>query len=220
MSRPMSDREIRSRKRVQSGVSQATGALGLTALGGTLLATKRGSAATKGAFKAMGRERPEGLKPKNLRRKTAPILATSAGIGGLGSFNFASYTRGEAQKGKRNTVKKNLSAFGVEHGSGEVSKKKDKPSSGKMSTGRAVTGTLLAPYHGAVAGRGGKGKLKAAGSQVAGAYGGATLGAVAGGLTRSSTGVRLGAAAGGAGGAYKATDIANRRGWLKAEKKK
>ncbi len=106
MGRLMSDAEIRRRKKLQGHISQTTGALGLTALGGTMLATKSGSKLTRRAFEAAGRERPAVLKPKNLRRKTAPILATSAGIGGAGSFNFASYTNAEGRKRGPQKVKK------------------------------------------------------------------------------------------------------------------
>jgi hypothetical protein len=104
--RLMSDAEIRRRKKLQGTISHATGALGLTALGGTLLATKTGSKGTKAAFKAVGRSRPKALKPKNLKRGTAPILATGAGIGGAGSFNFAAYTNAESRKRKMATVSK------------------------------------------------------------------------------------------------------------------
>lgn len=96
----MSDAEIRRRKKLQGHISQTTGALGLTALGGTLLATKTGSNATKQAFKAVNMTRPSFLKPKKLKKATAPLLATSAGIGGAGSFNFASYTAAEGRKRK------------------------------------------------------------------------------------------------------------------------
>ena len=101
MARNMSDAEIRRRKKLQGSISHATGTLGLTALGGTLLATKTGSKATKAAFAAAGKERPGFLKPKKLRKATAPILATSAGIGGAGAFNFASYTNAESRKRKQ-----------------------------------------------------------------------------------------------------------------------
>lgn len=100
MARVMSDTELRHRKKLQGTISQTTGALGLTALGGTMLATRRGGAATKAAFKAVGRSRPAALKPGKLRAHTAPILATSAGLGGLGSFNFAAYTNAESKKRK------------------------------------------------------------------------------------------------------------------------
>ena len=105
--RIMSDTEIKRRKKLQGHISQATGALGLTALGGSLLATKNGGNLTQGAFRAIGRERPAALKPKKLSQHTAPVLATSAGIGGAGSFNFASYTNAESRKRKMATpVKK------------------------------------------------------------------------------------------------------------------
>ncbi len=54
----------------------------------------------------MGRERPKALKPKNIKRGIAPILATGAGIGGAGSFNFAAYTNAESRKRKMATVSK------------------------------------------------------------------------------------------------------------------
>ena len=101
MARNMSDAEIKRRKKLQGHISQTTGALGLTALGGTLLATKGGGRATKAAFKAVGAKRPGVLKPKKLGKATAPILATSAGIGGAGAFNFASYTNAESRKRKQ-----------------------------------------------------------------------------------------------------------------------
>jgi hypothetical protein len=105
--RIMSDAEIRRRKKAQGTISHATGTLGLTALGGTLLATKTGSKGTKAAFKLVGRKRPKALKPKNIKRGIAPILATGAGIGGAGSFNFAAYTNAESRKRKMATpVKK------------------------------------------------------------------------------------------------------------------
>lgn len=117
-SRLMSDAELRRRKKLQGHISVTTGTLGLTALGGTLLATKSGSKATKATFAAIGRKRPALLKPKKLKQHTAPILAAGAGIGGAGSFNFASYTNAESRKRKQLTpVKKNdtMSAFGVRH---------------------------------------------------------------------------------------------------------
>jgi hypothetical protein len=108
MGRLMSDAEIRRRKKLQGHISQTTGALGLAALGGTLLASKTGGRATKAAFQAVGRERPGVLKPKKLRKATAPLLATSAGIGGAGAFNFASYTGAESRKRKMTPVTKGL----------------------------------------------------------------------------------------------------------------
>lgn len=100
MPRVMSETEIRHRKKVQGKISQATGALGLTALGGTLLATKRGGRLSTKVAHSLGKPRPKVLAPETLKEKTAPILATSAGLGGVGSFNFAAYTGAEGRKKK------------------------------------------------------------------------------------------------------------------------
>ena len=121
LKRNMSDAEIRRRKKIQGTISHATGTLGLTALGGTLLATKTGSKGTKAAFKLIDRQRPKALKPKNLKRGVAPLLATGAGIGGAGSFNFAAYTNAESRKRKQVTVKKSHEVmFAGEEGSAEA----------------------------------------------------------------------------------------------------
>lgn len=94
--------QIKHKKRVQAGVSQATGTLGLAALTGTALATKRGQKVLGAGFKRAGRKVPKRLqaKPanKDLRSSITPILATSAGLGSLGAFNFAAYTRAEGDK--------------------------------------------------------------------------------------------------------------------------
>lgn len=107
--KPISNTEIRERKRKQANTSQITGTLGLAALGGTALATRPGQKALKAGFAAKGKKVPTRLyapkKDKNLSNSLTPILATSAGIGSLGSFNFARYTRAEADKGQR--IKKN-----------------------------------------------------------------------------------------------------------------
>lgn len=115
MARTMSDAEIRRRKQVQGHLSQATGGLGLAALGGTLMSTKRGGKAVKGAFKAVGQTRPKALAPKTMGKHTAPILATGAGISGIGSFNFASYTGAESRKRKAGAVSKS-EGVGLEMG--------------------------------------------------------------------------------------------------------
>ena len=117
--RIMSDAEIKRRKKLQSHISTSTGTLGLTALGGTLLATKRGNRAVAAGFRAVKKPMPQALRPKKLKGHTAPILATSAGIGGLGAFNFAAYTDAESRKRTlqpKTTVRKSgTSAFGVVH---------------------------------------------------------------------------------------------------------
>lgn len=108
--KPLSNDEIKRRKKIQARTSQVTGTLGLAALGGTALATRSGQKVLAAGFKRAGKPVPQHLtsqpKPKGLDRTITPMLATSAGIGSLGSFNFARYTRAEADKGKK--VKKNF----------------------------------------------------------------------------------------------------------------
>lgn len=117
MSKPLSNEDIKRRKKIQAGVSQATGGLGLTALGITGLKSKTGQRALKGAFRRMDRPMPKRLKAKTLTGPQTAVLSTGAGLGGLGSFNFASYTKAEGDKGKRKVQKSSsFSAFGIDHG--------------------------------------------------------------------------------------------------------
>lgn len=112
-------------------------------------------------------------------------------------------------------------AFGVERG--EVSKadtKKQPPA----SAGRQVTGGLLGPYHGLVAGKKGH-KLRAAGNEwaggVAGGVGGSALGAIPGIIARKPglafAGAELGATGGGIAGKVAGTRRAQRMGHYKPE---
>lgn len=99
--RVMSDAEIRHRKKVQGHISQATGALGLAALGGTLAASNPGRRALRkipGLASRVRPPRPPEPNPDRIGGATTPVLATSAGLGGIGSFNFASYTGAESKK--------------------------------------------------------------------------------------------------------------------------
>src|SRR5678815_4370214 len=117
MARLMSDAEIKRRKRVQGHVSQATGALGLAALGGTLAAS-RGGRNTLRKIPALQSKikKPPPLDPKRDKIKGAvtPVLATSAGLGGIGSFNFAAYTNAESRK--RQQKKPVVKSMGIQMG--------------------------------------------------------------------------------------------------------
>jgi hypothetical protein len=109
MARLMSDAEIKRRKRAQGHISQTTGTLGLAALGGTLAASRGGRTALRKIPKLESKIRaPKPLDPDRDKIKGAvtPVLATSAGLGGLGAFNFASYTNAESRKRNMNPVKK------------------------------------------------------------------------------------------------------------------
>jgi hypothetical protein len=117
VSKPLiSDAEIRRRKKIQARTSQATGALGIGALGAQIASTKTGGAAgaklaglarVKNPTKFGESVRARGEKVR------VPLLATSAGIGSVASFNFARYTDAEARKRVRKNH--NISAFGVVH---------------------------------------------------------------------------------------------------------
>lgn len=98
--RIMSDAEIKRRKKVQGHVSQATGALGLAALGGTIAATPAGRRTLRKIPKLQSHVKAPVKDPNadKLSGITTPVLATSAGLGGLGAFNFASYTGAESRK--------------------------------------------------------------------------------------------------------------------------
>lgn len=109
----MSDAEIRRRKKVQGTISRTTGALGLTSLAAFSAARGAKSAKAVKAIPALKKINPNKADTLALGSSTA-----GAGIGGAGSFNFASYTSAESRKrGPRQPVKKasNISAFGISH---------------------------------------------------------------------------------------------------------
>jgi len=113
MARAMSDAEIRRRKQLQGHISQTTSTLGLTGLGITgasALAARK----TPGGAKVLGALRKvPGLKkatPEKMKNAAINTGIVSGGIGGVGGFNFASYTGAESKKRQRpvQPVKKEL----------------------------------------------------------------------------------------------------------------
>src|SRR3954469_10567071 len=103
----LSDAQIKRRKRVQAHISTATGTLGLAALGGTIASSKKVNPKVIGGLKRIGSKNPEKhFSSARLKEHTAPILATGAGIGALGSFNFSRYTDSESRKRKPSVVAK------------------------------------------------------------------------------------------------------------------
>lgn len=93
----MSDAEIKRRKKLQGKVSVTTSTLGLAALG----LKGAGGVARASRFGA------KGAKFANSADKAATnTLIGSAGVGGLGGYNFAAYTRAESRK--RQPVKKDF----------------------------------------------------------------------------------------------------------------
>jgi hypothetical protein len=113
--RIMSDAEIKRRKRTQGHISQATGALGLAALGGTVAASRGGRNTLRKIPALKSKIKPPPPKDPDIedriKNAVTPVLATSAGLGGAGAFNFASYTNAESRK-KKPVVK----SMGIEMG--------------------------------------------------------------------------------------------------------
>lgn len=106
VSKNLTQAQIDRKKKVQAATSITTSTLGLTALGATGVAAAPGAArwaakASKGRLVLK-----PGKKLKNVARKAekakVPLLTTSAGIGGVGGYNFAAYTRAEAKQRKKN----------------------------------------------------------------------------------------------------------------------
>lgn len=102
----LTQEQIDRRKKVQAVTSRTTGALGLGALGaqGVGLAVSRGKLKKLPTLKD-GKVTLRNADPvkdsKKIKDATVPMLATSAGIGSIGAFNFASYTKAEAKQHKR-----------------------------------------------------------------------------------------------------------------------
>ena len=129
----MSDKEIGQRKHVQSILSRTGGAIGITSLGALALSSPRGLALLNRAKRPIA----EGSKIADSVASKAPRTAEhvkhvsetlgkqpitrehmksvshtansiGAGLGGIGAFNFASYTSAEAKKKKAQAKPKEL----------------------------------------------------------------------------------------------------------------
>jgi hypothetical protein len=139
MSRVMSDAEIRRRKKAQGHISQTTGALGLASLGA--FGASKLPGAKMLAKPGLRRIGPAANKINSEKAKGAALgLSTAgAGIGGAGSFNFASYTGAEARKKKRPAMPTVAKSAGIEPGlAGEVGIAKEwKPSASKFDAERS-----------------------------------------------------------------------------------
>ena len=99
--RIMSDAEIKRRKRLQGHISQTTGAIGLGALAGTMVASRAGRKTLRKIPKVdrvLKKPPPRDPNRDHIKGALTPALAASAGIGGIGAFNFAAYTNSESRK--------------------------------------------------------------------------------------------------------------------------
>ena len=111
MAKVMTTEELKRRKKLQAGISVTTSTLGLAALGmkGGSVAAGRVARSAKAANKAMAggpaKFSPMAQKAKKFKKISQGLNRASintsigaGGIGGVGGYNFASYTRAEGKK--------------------------------------------------------------------------------------------------------------------------
>lgn len=115
-SRLMSDTEIRHRKKVQGQISRTTSTLGLAGLGLTGAAAL--AAKKPGALRAINHAHPKlaGVTSAKLKDTAITTGLVSGGIGGVGGYNFASYTGAESRKRKQLAPVKKGMHMGLEMG--------------------------------------------------------------------------------------------------------
>lgn len=106
-----SNKRIARQKKAQAGFSLVGGTLGLAALA----SRGKASALTNAAKKTANGPKLLTQASKWKDRSTA-LTTAGAGVGGVGAYNFASYTNADAKKQQK--LKKNsaVSAFGIDHG--------------------------------------------------------------------------------------------------------
>lgn len=105
LAKNLTQEQIDRKKKVQSATSITTSTLGLTALGATAVGWKGKQAASLISRATKGKRLVNDAKVDRVvdaaSRARVPLLTTSAGIGGVGGYNFASYTRAEAKQKKK-----------------------------------------------------------------------------------------------------------------------
>lgn len=207
------EKRLGGHKRAQGYISSAGATLGIGALGAAGL---KSNTARKGAVKlsriANKSNTKAGGKIIRGRQKAADsatgLTIGSAGVGGIGGYNFAAIQSQEAKR-SREKVKKNMttSAWGIDHGT-EISKaeKKDKyQSQRRVNTALGalpIGGTVAPAIHSGVKAKKGRKAGAAAVSGVSSLSGGLIGGVAGSALTRGSKGgMALGGMAGSAAGA-------------------
>lgn len=112
----ISDAKLRRKKKAQAHISQATGALGLSGLA-ALGASKMPKSMAMKAIKIVPKSQRKNITRQGLGGASTGLVTTGAGIGGAGSFNFATIQNQESRKRGPQQVKKShaISAFGIEH---------------------------------------------------------------------------------------------------------
>lgn len=118
--KPPTNRRIAHQKKAQAGFSLAGGTLGLAAL------ASRGKAGTLTRAAKTSANGPKLLTAaQKWKDRSTGLTTAGAGIGGVGAYNFASYTNAEAkaQAKKKGPVAKMDDPFGVEKGFRDEMKK-------------------------------------------------------------------------------------------------
>lgn len=97
---PLTPTQVKRRKGIQAHISETTGALGLGSLGAFTAAKLGGkSKVALRAQKAVPKLKK--INPDKATNASVGMSAAAGGIGGVGAFNFARYTKAEADKGKK-----------------------------------------------------------------------------------------------------------------------
>jgi hypothetical protein len=137
-----SNKRIARQKKAQAGFSLVGGTLGLAAL------ASRGKASqvTRRAAKAESKADPylAGVHHEEATRwkdRSTALTTAGAGVGGVGAYNFASYTNADAKKQQR--LKKNMDPF-------EIHKRRDNDSLNEVEGAviGGATGTALTARRG------------------------------------------------------------------------
>lgn len=112
------DKQLRSHKRAQGYISATGATLGIAALGAagakTGLARRGTNKLAEAAARSGNPQRAVKIKAarKKIGSKATPLTIGSAGVGGVGGYNFAAIQSQESRK----RVSKSLSVWGVDHG--------------------------------------------------------------------------------------------------------
>jgi len=128
--KPPTNKRIARQKKAQAGISLAGGTLGLAALA----SRGKGAQMTRMAGKAGGAKATALANAGRKWNERSNLLTTAgAGIGGVGAYNFASYTNADAKKQAK--LKKNLDPF-------EISKAKRDELKNNVAAGAAAGGSI------------------------------------------------------------------------------
>lgn len=107
-----SNSRIARQKKAQAGFSLVGGTLGLAALG----SRGKASALTSAAKKTTANGPKLLSQAAKWKDRSTALTTAGAGVGGVGAYNFASYTNADAKKQQRLKKSDTVSPFGIDHG--------------------------------------------------------------------------------------------------------